>query len=342
MNPSQPPTSAWSKPSGLFTSQQPSAVAVQQSTTPAQPIETPTAEQAQAHLHLTQTLDLSSKLLKSFWEIQDWTHTRLGEEFKRLQQHSEELRKRESATAAQFAEAEKKLADSEAKLETAKKQKQEAQKKEEEAKRIEAENNNALERIKPLLEKEKQIKENERAALEALQNSQNERKIAEAEKASAAEKLRQAEVLRQNILELQNQVWPPCLSGERWIPWRSDLQDKAKRDASAALLVAAFHRFRAAEKATDPGELCSALQDLGRRLYADTADPELVAQIGTAFNEASASRFQLKFARPGEPTSDQWMNYQPGLGSIRQVRNWAVFKVGTTGGFQIASKADVQ
>jgi hypothetical protein len=36
------------------------------------------------------------------------------------------------------------------------------------------------------------------------------------------------------------------------------------------------------------------------------------------------------------------MNYQPGLASVRQVRNWAVFKVGANGGFQIASKADVQ
>ena len=85
-----------------------------------------------------------------------------------------------------------------------------------------------------------------------------------------------------------------------------------------------------------------ALQDLGSRLYRYTTDADKVAQIATAINETANGRFLLKFARPGDPASDQWMNYQPGLATVRQVRNWAVYKSGPTGAMVIAFKADVQ
>ena len=305
-----------------------------------QEVESPA--QAQAHFCLTQSLEISSKLLKSFWEMQDLTHARLAEEFKKLKQESEQSKKREEAVSTRLAEAERREMAADAFLHEAMKERAEARNEAKEAKRIEAENNKTQEQLKPLLEKEKKINEILNAGLEALEQSENERKAAETASANAAAILRQVTTIKKQIETLQPQFWPASLSGEQWYKWRAGLQEKGNQDATAALVIASFHRLCAAEKAVDSQELCAALHELGRRLYTETNDPELVAQIAKALNEAAGRRFWLKCARPGEPASDQWMDYQPGLPSVRQVCNWAVFKVDSTGGRLITFKADVQ
>jgi len=305
-----------------------------------QDVESPA--QAQAHFCMTQSLDISSKLLKSFWEIQELSHSRLEEEFKKVQQESEQLKQREEVVSIRLAEAENKEKAAEADLHAAMKNRAEAINQTREAKRIEAENNKTLDRLKPLLQKEKKINEILDAGLQALQDAENERKAAEAASANAAAYLQQVTTIKKQIETLQPQFWPASLSGEQWHKWRASLQEKGKQDANSALVIASFHRLCAAEKAVVSQELCAALHEVGHRLYTETNNPEFVAQIATALNEAAGGRFWLKFARPGESPSDEWMKYQPGMPSVRQVRNWAVFKVDSAGGRQIAFKADVQ
>jgi chromosome segregation ATPase len=297
---------------------------------------------AEVVLKLTQALDLSAKDLTARWEMNELMRRGMEQASARLQIDLEQLKRQVADLAEQTSENDKKLAESEANLSAARKEKEEAIKLKTEVDCIAAMNKKDEDRIKPLLEKEQEIIEKEKAAREGFQNAENERKVATAAKEAADEALKQAQTIKDQILILQSQSWPQCLSDTRWNEWRANLQESAKQDANAALVLAAFHRFCAAEKAADSQEISSALQDLGGRLYRFTDDVERIAQIGATLNEAANGRFQLKFARPGEPTADQWMNYQPGIGSVRQVRNWAVYKPGPSGGLQIASKADVQ
>src|SRR5438270_3397483 len=85
---------------------------------PAAP-ESSSPEQAQAHLHVVQTLDISSRLLKSFWEMQDLTHARLEQESKHIEQKSAELRQRQQEVEAKLATAVEKEKEAKAALELA-------------------------------------------------------------------------------------------------------------------------------------------------------------------------------------------------------------------------------
>ncbi len=304
----------------------------------------PSSEQAQAELSRNQSIDISQRVLQSFWEMFDRRtqpeFERLQKESERIQKHEAALKKQEEEAATKLITAEKMEIEAKAALDLASAEKEEASRALAEAKRIAAENEAKESRVNQLLRKEQEIKDQEKNAKLARQEAENDLNAAKVERESAEATFNQNRQLKEQISSLRSQSWPFCLNNDPWDKWQKDLLEKANQDANAALLVAAFHRFCAALKSADPTEVYNALQDLGKRLYAATNDPEFVARIGTAFNETSENKFKLNFALPGQPTVDQWMNYQPGLGSVRQVRNWAVYKPGTSG-FQIASKADV-
>jgi chromosome segregation ATPase len=298
--------------------------------------------QASTELTVAQILDISAKDLKARWEMLDLIRRSLEEESARLQPRLEELRKRQDDLATKLADITKERKDSDANLEAAMKEREEARKHDTAAAQAVVDNKKIEDRLQPLIDKAAEIKKQVEDATKAQKEAQEEREAADAARAAATADLQQAATLKDQILTLQDQSWPKCLSDGRWNEWRTVLQEAAKQDASAALVIAAFHRFCAAEKAADPQEVSTALQELGSRLYRFTQDAEQVAKVGAALNETANGRFLLKFARPEDPPAEQWMNYQPGLGSVRQVRNWAVYKPGPSGVVQIASKADVQ
>lgn len=315
--------------------------------------EQPRGLQAPDMLIMTQVQDLSAKDLRFRWEMNELVRRSLEEESVRLRAKFEELQRRETDLAAKTAEVQRAQAKSEADLTEAMEEKGRASKLATDAERIagvnkkkEEELKQAEDRINQLRLQEAKINKDKDDAEKARKEAASDLKAAEDARAETDAKLQQAKELKDQIANLESQSWPQWLRDGAWYQWRSALLAKAKLDGNAALVVAAFHRFCAAEKAVDSAlEIASALQDLGSRLYRcyPTEDKD-IAQIGKAFNESAKGRFLLKFARVGDPTADQWMNYQPGRASVSKVLNWAVYKPGVTPGSPqiIASKAVVE
>lgn len=97
-----------------------------------------------------------------------------------------------------------------------------------------------------------------------------------------------------------------CLSQDpEWQEWRINLQGKALTEGAAALLVAALHRFCAAEKATDPQEVYLSLQDLGKRLCAEALEPKFLESIADVFNRYANGRYRVKVPKIRESTGTE-------------------------------------
>jgi hypothetical protein len=290
---------------------------------------------------MTQSLDISYRVLKSFWEMHEWSHQRIQEEFKKLCEESKRVGKEREAVAAMAAASEVKDKEAQVKLELAESEHKSATETLQEAKSKEEHNSNIIARVEALLKREEELN----ALAKATKESQN-ATIAEREEAQRAQKCadvsqNQAQTLRDQIVELQRGFWPACLNNADLEEWRIKLQDKAKTDGGAALLIAAVHRFCAAEECPEPQELLEALQYLGRRLYAEVNSPELSEKIGDDLNQCARGRFLLRFPRLGEAPEPRWMTYQAGLTSVQQVTNWAVFKVPSSGAPVVFAKAEV-
>jgi hypothetical protein len=241
------------------------------------------------YLPMTQSLDISFKLLRSFWEMQEWSHKRIEEEFKKLREAHERFAEEKEEVEARATAAELKAQEAQERFEAADSERQKA--------------------------------------IQELQNV----------------KSKEEQKLKEQVIEFQNGFWPACLNTSDLEQWRVKLQDKAKMDGGAALLMAAIHRFCAAEKCQTPQELLEALQYLGKRLYAESNGSDIVDKVGGALNQSADRRFQLRFPTLGEPTDTRWMNYQAGLAQVQQVTNWAVCKFTEKEGekLEIVSKAEV-
>ncbi len=236
------------------------------------------------------------------------------------------------------ADTNRKHSESEINLKEAMEEKQRAVQLKSDAESIDARNKIDEDRINTLKKREQEI-----IAMET--NAKNDLKQAQVERSDANDARKSAEAHRQEIerlTETAKQVyedrWPACLAAEKWFPLRQRLLDEATKTGNAALVVAAFYRFCAAKKSLDPMEICYALQDLGKRLYLWTSHNE-VASIGAAFNDADRM-FSIRCASPDKPV-EEWMNYQPGLGTVKKVCSWAVSRADAGGIFRAVSKADV-
>jgi hypothetical protein len=173
-----------------------------------------------------------------------------------------------------------------------------------------------------------------RAAEESAAASKRSEEASQKEADNAKEAERISEIQR-----LAQEIWPDCLSGEKWEQWKKDLYQRRTADSNTALLLAAFHRFCAAQTGNNSPEVYAALEQIGKYLYLQTESPD-VTGICTSFNEAGKERFSVQEVRAGDAPQDTWMNYEPGLGRVKHVNGWAVFK-GSGPTRKLVSKAEV-
>ena len=52
-----------------------------------------------------------------------------------------------------------------------------------------------------------------------------------------------------------------------------------------------------------------ALQEIGRRVYAQGCSAEMAEKIGEALNQAANGRFSITLPKIGEPPAQKWMNF---------------------------------
>ena len=299
----------------------------------------------QTHQSACESLKIQNECLaiavsshKALLEIAASLQRNTEEESIRVQAKKDELRRQQDDFVKKETEINKKHSESEFNLKEAKEEKQRAVQLKSDAESIDARNKIDEDRINTLKKREQEI-----IAMET--NAKNDLKQAQVERSEANDARKSAEAHRQEIerlTETAKQVyedrWPACLAAEKWFPLRQRLLDEATKTGNAALVVAAFYRFCAAKKSLDPMEICYALQDLGKRLYLWTSHNE-VASIGAAFNDADRM-FSIRCASPDKPV-EEWMNYQPGLGTVKKVCSWAVSRADAGGIFRAVSKAGV-
>ncbi len=285
-------------------------------------------------------LERSAKDLEARWQMNEILRRELDKQSDRLRKLSEELEKKEQ----KLVEREENVQQREKVAENKHNEAAERLKKAEE---VENKNKQDEERIKPLLDQEKTINEEKAAAEKARQDAENERKAADDYKKVAEAAKAETQEYKQAIEEFETQHWPSSLRGGDWDEWRKRLVEDAKSRPDAALLVVAFHRFCASDKTTDDQELQDALQELGQRLYKyyksqDNENQDVIRRIANALSSSSNGKFCLVVVTPGHPPNEQLMNYQPGLATVKEVRNWAIrYQTSPGGTMQLVRKADV-
>lgn len=196
---------------------------------------------------------------------------------------------------------------------------------------------------------QKELKDREGQAKQKSDDAEKKLQQAIETEAKSLEREKQLRPL-QAVKEFADQTWPSCLRGvDYWEEWRRGLLDLAKDRPEAALLVVAFHRFCASERTGEDQELWDALRELGQRLYQfyqsqDDQNQNVISQIADALNSSSNGRFKLVPVKPGAFPDQQYMNYPQGMGinTVKEVRNWAIYKTSPGGTMQLVQKAVVK
>ncbi len=264
----------------------------------------------------------------------------VGERETAVQTAQNEFDKKKADIETREAEISRKHSQSETYLKEAKEQKEVAAQLNSDADRIATKNKTDEDRINTLLKREQEIIAKETNAKNDVEQAKLERIEANEAKKTAKADREMIDSLTETAKQAYKDCWPDCLATEKWFPLRQRLLDDATRSGDAALVVAAFYRFCAAKKSVNSSvEICNALQDLGKRLYLWTNHNE-VADIGAAFNAASDRVFSIRCASPDKPV-EEWMNYQPGLVTVKKVCSWAVSRAEPGGIIRAVSKADV-
>jgi DNA repair exonuclease SbcCD ATPase subunit len=134
-------------------------------------------------------------------------------------------------------------------------------------------------------------------------------------------------------------LWPDWLRDGALTSWREEIeraQFQADAPASAALLFAALHGYRAALRETsDTRALLDAVREVARRLYqwlkdlgkTETEAAEIAQLWAAGINRECEGKAEVEVPLPGDPADATWMSFRPGAGGtpvVLSVQTWCV------------------
>jgi DNA repair exonuclease SbcCD ATPase subunit len=134
-------------------------------------------------------------------------------------------------------------------------------------------------------------------------------------------------------------IWPEWLRDGALASWREQIeiaQFQAEAPASATLLFAALHGYRAAlRETTDSRVLLDAIREVARRLYQWLKDQgkteneaaEIAQSWAAGINRECDGKAEVEVPIPGDPADSTWMSFRPGASAmpvVVSVQTWCV------------------